>query len=144
MFILDTDHLGILQRQRGAEFACLRRRLQQHDESLFFVTIVSFQEQINGWNAYVSHAKDEDSAANGYLRLEGILRDFAMAQVLPYSPAATDVFDELRRRRIRVGTMDLRIAAIAIASDMTVLTRNVRDFAIIPQLRVEDWSSETS
>ncbi|MGZ0165877.1 MAG: type II toxin-antitoxin system VapC family toxin, partial [Planctomycetales bacterium] len=106
MFILDTDHLGILQRQRGAEFETLRTRLVQHDESQFFVTVISFQEQIQGWNAYITRSKDEDSAAHAYAKLEGILSDFARAQVLPYTPAAADVFNELRRQRIRIGTMD--------------------------------------
>jgi len=76
------------------------------------------------------------------VKLEGILSDFARAQVLPYTPAAADVFTELRRHRIRIGTMDLRIGAIAIASGMTVLTRNTVDFEKIPNLTVEDWTSD--
>jgi tRNA(fMet)-specific endonuclease VapC len=141
VFILDTDHLGILQRQRGAEFETLQTRLVQQDESQFFVTIISFQEQIQGWNAYIARSKDEDSATHAYAKLEGILSNFAMAQVLPYTPAAADVFNELRRQRIRIGTMDLRIGAIAIANEMTVLTRNRIDFDKIPNLAIEDWTA---
>ncbi len=81
MFILDTDHLGIIQRQNGVEFERLRQRLQQHDESAFFVTIVSFHEQIQGWQAYIARAKKEESVSHGYTRLEGILSDFSLAQV---------------------------------------------------------------
>jgi tRNA(fMet)-specific endonuclease VapC len=142
MFLFDTDHLGLLQRQRGREFETLRDRLQRHDESQFFVAIVSFHEQIQGWNAYIARARNEESVAQVYLKLEGILMDFARAQVLPYSPVAADVFTELRRQRIRIGTMDLRIGAIAIASGMTVLTRNTVDFEKIPSLSVEDWTAE--
>jgi tRNA(fMet)-specific endonuclease VapC len=141
MFILDTDHLGILQRQRGQEFETLAGRLKRHNESQFFVTIISFPEQIQGWNAYISRAKDEDSVAHGYGKLEGILSDFAQTQVLAYTPAAADVFNELRRQRIRIGTMDLRIGAIAIANEMTVLTRNRVDFDRIHNLRVDDWTA---
>jgi predicted nucleic acid-binding protein len=36
--------------------------------------------------------------------------------------------------------MDLRIAAIALAHGLTVLTRNVVDFAAVPALLVEDWT----
>ncbi len=36
--------------------------------------------------------------------------------------------------------MDLRIASIALSHDMTVLTRNVRDFEQVPDLRIEDWT----
>ncbi|MFT5325802.1 MAG: hypothetical protein ACI8P0_003674 [Planctomycetaceae bacterium] len=38
--------------------------------------------------------------------------------------------------------MDLRIRAIAIANEMTVLTRNTVDFEKIPNLAVEDWTTD--
>lgn len=37
--------------------------------------------------------------------------------------------------------MDLRIASVALANDMTVLTRNRVDFERIPNLTVEDWTT---
>ena len=52
MFVFDTDHLGILQRQTALQFGVLMGRISQYPESSFFVTIVSFHEQILGWNAY--------------------------------------------------------------------------------------------
>jgi tRNA(fMet)-specific endonuclease VapC len=36
--------------------------------------------------------------------------------------------------------MDLKIAAIALANDATLLTRNLSDFRKIPGLRIEDWT----
>jgi predicted nucleic acid-binding protein len=75
--------------------------------------------------------------------LHGIRRSpgyFARAQVLPFSAAAADVYDELRRSRVRVGAMDLRIASIVIANQMTLLTRNTVDFERVPDLPIEDWT----
>ena len=46
----------------------------------------------------------------------------------------------LRPQRIRVGTMDLRIASIALSRGLTVLTRNLRDFRRVPGLLAEDWT----
>jgi tRNA(fMet)-specific endonuclease VapC len=121
-------------------FDNLTRRISQYPEANFFVTIVSFHEQVVGWNAYLARAKDSAGVVRGYSKLEGILSDIARSQVLPYASAAADVFEELRKQRIRVGTMDLRIAAIALANNMTVLTRNLVDFERVPSLTVEDWT----
>jgi len=35
-----------------------------------------------------------------------------------------EVFERLKQAKIRIGTMDLKIAAIALANDATLLTRN--------------------
>jgi tRNA(fMet)-specific endonuclease VapC len=141
VYVLDTDHLGILQRASDSHFAALSRRIAEHLQRDFFVTIVSFHEQILGWNAYIAKANDTAEVVRGYLRLEGILRDFSSAQVLPFDDPAADIFDELRHQRIRVGTMDLRIASIARSKNMMVLTRNLVDFQRVPHLAVEDWTT---
>ncbi|HZZ79499.1 MAG TPA: type II toxin-antitoxin system VapC family toxin [Gemmataceae bacterium] len=49
---------------------------------------------------------------------------------------------ELKEKKTRAPTMDLRIASIVLANDATLLTRNLRDFQRIPGLKVEDWSRE--
>ena len=51
-------------------------------------------------------------------------------------------FQTLWVQRIRIGTMDLKIAATALAYDATLLTRNAKDFSKVPGLLMEDWSLE--
>lgn len=58
-----------------------------------------------------------------------------------FDTAAAAHFENLRKAKIRVGTQDLKIASIALASGATLLTRNTRDFARIPGLLFEDWSA---
>ncbi len=60
-------------------------------------------------------------------------------QLLSFDRKAAEVFDELNQQRLRIGSMDLRIAAIAIANQMTLLTQNTVDFERIPGLPIEDW-----
>lgn len=42
--------------------------------------------------------------------------------------------------KIRIGTQDLRIAAIVISQNAILVTRNQRDFSRIPGLQFEDWT----
>jgi tRNA(fMet)-specific endonuclease VapC len=140
MFVLDTDHIAIIQRQTQPEYAALVRQMAAHPVTEFFFTVVSFHEQALGANKYVSQARTTTDAARGYAMFQRILTDFAAAQVLPFDGAAAQVFDDLRSQRVRIPTMDLRIASIALARGMTVLTRNLRDFRQVPGLTVDDWT----
>ena len=54
---------------------------------------------------------------------------------------AVDEYNSLKRAKIRIGTMDLKIASITLADDAMLLTRNTRDFSRVPGLRFEDWLS---
>ena len=132
MFLFDTDHLGVLQRGTGPEFARLRERVAAHLATDFYVPIVSFHEQCQGWNAYVSRARETEGVVHGYNMFQQLLEDFAAAQVVPFDTSAATRFDALRGERVRVPTMDLRIASIALSRDMTLLSRNLRDFQKVP------------
>jgi tRNA(fMet)-specific endonuclease VapC len=46
----------------------------------------------------------------------------------------------LRAAHRRLDKDDLRIAAIVLEDDDTLVTRNAKDFRQIPGLRIEDWS----
>ena len=142
MLILDTDVLTIIQRRRGIEYTRLARRLNQVDDDVA-VTIVSFEEQMRGWLTYISRAKNETHEIEGYARLKALLEDFQTRPVLDYDAKATVAFRELVSQRVRIGTMDLKIAAIALSHDALLITRNVRDFVKVPGLSVEDWTLES-
>jgi tRNA(fMet)-specific endonuclease VapC len=66
--------------------------------------------------------------------------------VLPFdeeaAPHYARVRAELERRGRPIGDADLRIAAIALARDLTVVTANVREFQRVPGLRVENWLTQ--
>jgi tRNA(fMet)-specific endonuclease VapC len=139
-FLLDTDHISILQRPSGPEFAALSARIAQHAVSDFAFCIVSFHEQVIGCHTYLGRARTSADVIRGYVMLDRVLDAFASAQVLPFDAAAAAVFDGLLAQRVRLATMDLRIAAIALSRGLVVLTRNVRDFAKVPGLLTEDWT----
>ena len=59
--------------------------------------------------------------------------------MLPFDDEAAATFDALESLRLRIGTMDLKIAAICLAHDATLLTRNLVDFEKVPGLKAENW-----
>lgn len=140
MFLLDTDHIGLLQLGESEEADRLRSRMLAHAWHDFYFSIVSFHEQVAGWNNYVNRAKSSRGVVRAYRMFHRILADFSTQQITPFDDAAAAQFDALRRQRIRIGTMDLRISAIALVHGYTVLSRNVVDFEKVPGLLIEDWT----
>ena len=63
--------------------------------------------------------------------------------VLPFdAPSARhygEIRAELERSGTPIGDADLRIAAIALARGLTVVTGNVRHFERVPGVSVENW-----
>lgn len=141
MYLFDTDHFGIYQQKSGQEFGRLKSRLAGLPQDSFFVPVICFHEQILGWTAFLNRSLSQGHVVRAYGRLRAILSDFAEAQIALFDDSAAEVYEDLRSQRIRIGTMDLRIASIAISRNWTVLTRNTVDFARVPGLKFEDWCS---
>jgi len=139
-YLLDTDHATILQQRRGPEFLRLLDRISQHDPADLSFSVVSYHEQSMGCHAYVNRSRTLAELVRGYGVLSRVIQAFAEGPVLPFAKAAASTFRDLTSRRLHVGTMDLRIAAIALSRDLTLLTRNVSDFGKVPGLRTEDWT----
>jgi tRNA(fMet)-specific endonuclease VapC len=139
-YLLDTDHISLLQRRSSSEFVQLTFRMAQHPISDFSLSVISFHEQVIGAHSFINRAQSNTDLARGYTLLLETLNGFAKAPVLPFDARAIAIFDEMRSQKVRVATMDLRIAAIAISHDLVLLTRNTGDFSKVPNLIIEDWT----
>lgn len=140
MLVLDTDVLSIIQRAEGIEYSRLVARLPAGDPQSVFVTIVSLEEQMRGWLTFVARARSSEQQITAYARLHALLKDFSRRSVLDFDDQAARQYQRLLKSKIRIGTMDLRIAAIALAQHATLLSRNLSDYRKVPGLRVEDWT----
>ena len=62
---------------------------------------------------------------------------------LPFDDTAADAYGRIRAQLAASGTLigpnDLLIAAIALASSVTLVTHNTREFGRIPGLTLDDW-----
>jgi tRNA(fMet)-specific endonuclease VapC len=137
-YLLDTDHLSILQRRAGAEYRRLSTWMAQFTSVDFACCVVSLHEQVVGAHAFLNQTKTSAGLIRGYEMLERLPRDYLAFTLLPFDAPSATIYDGLRAQNLRVKAMDLRLAAIALARDLTVLTRNMRDFGRVPALRIED------
>lgn len=139
-YLLDTDHISFLQWRSRSEFAILATRIAGHQPTDFAFSIVSFHEQVMGAHTFIARAQTPADTVRGYILLMEIIQGFSTAPILPFDTGAAIVFEGLRSQRIRIATMDLRIASIALSQDLVLLTRNISDFRKVPGLVIEDWT----
>lgn len=139
-FLFDTDHISLIQQPNSPEYGKILARASTYPSSDVVYGIVSFQEQAIGAHAYILRAKAPSDVLIGYRPMSDVHSTFMLKIVLPFDGPALSAFNQLLAAKIRVKTMDLRIAAIALANGLTVVTRNSRDFSKVPGLMIEDWT----
>jgi len=137
-YILDTDCFSLWQQNHPM----MVQRVEVNAENLA-VTIVTVEEVIRGWFNVINQASapsQADKLVWGYTRLWDTLDDFKNLNILKFDQNASTIYTEFFRQRIRIGTRDLRIAAIVLANNAILVTRNNRDFSQVPGLVQEDWT----
>jgi len=127
--LLDTNICSAYLKRPGS----LAHRFTQHHGGLAIPTLVL--AELYTW-AY----RREQPEVLLHLIEDDFLADVA---VLDFDLAAARQFGQCRARTLSTGTVvnpvDLMIASVALAHDLTLVTHNVKHFADIPGLRVEDW-----
>jgi predicted nucleic acid-binding protein len=68
VIILDTDVLSVVQRGDSPEYDRLAERLDTADEEVA-VTIISIEEQMRGWLAFIARAKSSFQQVKAYAKL---------------------------------------------------------------------------
>jgi tRNA(fMet)-specific endonuclease VapC len=106
--------------------------------------IVTVQEVFNGWVSQINARAAIENPVPLYMKLWNALEYFKEVPIAKFDDAAHAVFKQLldenpqlRKNRLQ---KDMRIAAIALSLGATVVTRNRRDFELVPGLAIEDWT----
>ena len=132
MYLFDTDTLSHLLRRSPAPG--LLARLAAVPPEQQFTTAITVGEMVYG-----AHR----SAKRDYLLRQLQERVWPHVRILPFDRAAAEVYGALRARVEQAGTPlsepEMRIAAIALTHDLTVITGNTRHFQRVKGLRVENW-----
>lgn len=138
--MLDTDHLSLIQR----EYPNVKQRLDEIDPANLAITVVTLEEQMKGWLNVINKYNDQPSQSEKLILAYKGLRDgveyLNKLNWLDFNQLAHDFYKELIRQKVRIGTRDLRIAAITLSVNGILVTRNTKDFIKVPNLKLEDWT----
>ena len=136
-YVLDTDHLSLLQRGNEA----IHQHLLAVPPTEIAITVVTLEEQLRGWLALINKANSGEQRIKAYQRLQAFTTTAAALTILPYTEPADQLFEQFRKAKIRLGSQDLRIACIVLANQAVLLTRNHKDFCQVAGLQIADWST---
>ncbi len=139
-YLMDSDHISLISRG-GVLSERVTARIAAHPPGSIAVSLVSYEEQMRGWMAEIARMASADRQMAAYVRLNRMRDYYCSTPVLPFDEGALAQFQRLWLLRLRVGTMDLKIAATALAGKAILVTRNTTDFAKVPGLKLEDWSA---
>lgn len=136
LFVLDTDHLSLYQR----DVEPLLSKLLSHPPDELAITIITVEEQLRGRLAQVRKATTAAHLNECYRWLGETVDQLARLPVLSFDDRAATLYEKFLSQRIRIGTQDLRIASIVLTQKAVLLTRNSQDFSRVPGLQLADWT----
>lgn len=129
--VVDTNILSFFFRNQVKVVERFQAYLKEH--SKISISIITYYEIISG----LKHRDAQKQLASFF--------EFASYHiVLPLttdsSHISSDIYASLRKKGTPVDDIDILIAGIAIANNLTLATNNRRDFSKIEGLEIEDWS----
>ncbi|HEY7313524.1 MAG TPA: type II toxin-antitoxin system VapC family toxin [Gemmataceae bacterium] len=135
-YLFDTDHLTLFDHSDVAVW----RHFSIQPLGSVSLSAVSVEETLRGRLAGVARHQNGPLQVQAYANLIASLSLFQQFTIVPFDSACEGRYQQLRGMRLRIGNQDLRIAAVALANNLVLLTRNRRDFGRVPALMLDDWS----
>jgi tRNA(fMet)-specific endonuclease VapC len=137
LYILDTDCVSLILYNHPQLIA----NTAKHQVA---ITIVTVQELFNGWVNRINDPSQINNLPQLYSKLWTTVKYLQTMEILDFTPEADHCLKQLlknnpplRKNRLQ---KDMRIGAIALSIGATVVTRNQKDFAQVPGLKIEDWT----
>ncbi|GAA6615188.1 type II toxin-antitoxin system VapC family toxin [Scytonema sp. NUACC26] len=137
LYILDTDHVSLILYNHPLVIT----NAAQHQ---IVVTVITVQELFNGWVGRINDPSLVNNLPALYTKLWTTVKYLQTVEMLDFTPEADTRLKQLlkdnpllRKNRLQ---KDMRIAAIALSLNATLVTRNQRDFEQVPDLAIIDWT----
>jgi tRNA(fMet)-specific endonuclease VapC len=142
MYLLDTSIISNFLDERRFYPQLTAKILSQPPELIFTsIIIITVEEILQGALASVQKTKRKPLVVAAYQYFEELFSALNQFQILSYSVEAELLYQALSAKIKRIGTQDCRIAAIAKANKLTVVTVNTNDFMGIGLVDVENWTN---
>jgi tRNA(fMet)-specific endonuclease VapC len=137
LYILDTDHVSLILTNHPQVTA----NAAQHQIAISIVTV---QELFNGWMGRINDPSQIDNLPALYSKLSLTIKYLQTVEILDFTVDTDKCLKNLLRanpplRKNRL-QKDMRIAAIALSLNLPIATRNRRDFELVPNLQIIDWT----
>jgi tRNA(fMet)-specific endonuclease VapC len=137
MHLLDTNTLTALHKGDPRVID----RLKHLDDPDIATTLITKIELLRGRMDFLLKANDGQAllrAQSWLFQTETLLSEI---DILPFDLMAIDQFERLIAERLsrKMGRADLQIASIALAKRATLVTRNIKDFQRVPNLKIINW-----
>ena len=130
IYLLDTNVCGQYLRGRNPHVLLRLRNTAAQDVRLCSVVLAGLRFGV------LRSAKPGDNRA----RTDAFVRPYLS---LGFDDSAAKIHAQIRHELETAGTpigpYDLQIAAIALATDLTLVTHNLTEFSRVPGLMIEDW-----
>jgi tRNA(fMet)-specific endonuclease VapC len=143
VYLLDSDTTSDYLDEKRSN-PTLRERIEREPPHHLWISIVTFEEIVKGLlsllNAARKHPRNGRKVVEYFGLLQNIVQDLQQFQILPCDAAAEAKYQEIPANLRQQHSQDCHIAASAKAYDLTVVTQNTRHFALIPNLKIEDWT----
>jgi len=137
MYLFDSDTLSHL----WARNERVEMRLRQVVDAEVGTTSVTKCEILRKRCENLLKAENREQVVRAQQRLDRSEQLLAELIVIPFDERAGERFEQLCRiRRLKkIGRADLLIASVVLANDAILVTRNLRHFREVPELRFENW-----
>jgi toxin FitB len=138
-FLLDTNVLSEVRRPTPDRNVL--QWLDQVDEDRTYISVISLAEISRGIGL-MDGGRRKDALAEW---LEHDLVDRFAGRVLPVDEKAAfawgDMMAAARRQGLGLASMDGLLAATALAGELTLVTRNIKDFSSLPIILLDPWTA---
>ena len=131
-YMLDTN--VCIDYLRGTDFG-VKEKLISCKQGELYISSITLSELLYGVNKSSDVQKNRNALNNLLLKID----------VLDYGSEAGECYglirNELTRKGLAIGALDMLIGAHAVSVNMTLVTHNVSEFNRINGLKIEDWHS---